>query len=62
MPRALLIRPDSSKTILWLGLSKTWLVKAESKEALALLVFKALVTSSLCCCMHFSKFWCVIPT
>jgi len=32
MPRSLLIMADSSNSILWLGFSKTWLLKAESKE------------------------------
>ena len=32
MPRSLLIMADSSRSILWLEFSKTWLLKAESKE------------------------------
>ena len=63
MPRSLLIMADSSKSILWLDFSKTWLLKAESKETeVILLEFRALVISSLCCCRRFSKFWWVLPT
>ena len=56
MPSSLLIKADSSKSILWLGFSNTCLLKAESKEMEAILEFTALVISSLCCCRRFSKF------
>ena len=62
MPRSLLIMADFSKSILWLGFSKTWLLKAESKEIEVILEFRALVISSLCCCRRFSKFWGVLHT
>ena len=42
MPRSLLIMADPSKSISWLGFSKTWLLKAESKEKEAILEFRAI--------------------
>ena len=53
MPRSLLIMADSSKSILWLEFSKTWLLKAESKETEVILEFRALVIHTYPVCRHF---------
>ena len=61
MPKSLLIMEVSSKSILWLGLSKILLPKGESKEIFVMLELKALVMSSLCCCrcflLNFDEFY-----